>query len=650
MGVETPKYRVAFTEGPERPGHGRAVRRVHRHGRRGQPRAQQGQGARQHLRPRDAGRARLPPGREALSPSSARRSDGRAPASKDIAGAHRGQEDPHRPHPPAAGRQGDARAAGRHRAGPARHQHRRVHQGLQREDGRQGRPDHPGPDHRLRGSHRSRSSSRRRRPPTSCARRPASTRAAATAGRENVGRVTRDQVREIANDQDDRPQRQRRRGGDAPGRGHRPDRWASRSSARLASPRASGRADRRPPDVHPTRRGRPDTPTASTRNRTMAHGKKYLEAAKLVDRETDLRPGRGGRARRSRRARSASTASVEVASPPRRRSAPRRPDGPRHGRPPARHRQDRPRRRLRPGREGAGSAPRPGPTRSAREDLVKKIEAGWLEFDVALATPDTMGQVGRLGKILGRRGPHAEPEVGHDHVRPRARDPRGQGRPGRVQGRQGGHRPRRRRQGQLRDRPAGRRTWPRSSTRSTGPSRPAPRASTCSGLTIASTMGPGIRVDVPGAARGRRRGLSRPAPRPYAATASGASSGRASPDNRRQTDRRRQPAPADRRDRSHRSGTGRSGLDPSDRTDRPQRPTGTTTSTPRQDRATSAVDAPLQTKDRRRGGSRVRIRPDARTHRRAPAARTEREVTHADRGQARDGRRAARRDSPAARR
>ena len=67
MGVETPKYRVAFTEGPERPRHRRAVRRVHRHGRRGQPRAQQGQGPRQHLRPRDAGRARLPAGREALT-------------------------------------------------------------------------------------------------------------------------------------------------------------------------------------------------------------------------------------------------------------------------------------------------------------------------------------------------------------------------------------------------------------------------------------------------------------------------------------------------------------------------------------------------------------------------------------------------------
>src|SRR5207247_11371609 len=38
------------------------------------------------------------------------------------------------------------------------------------------------------------------------------------------------------------------------------------------------------------------------------------------------------------------------------------------------------------------------------DDLIKQIEADWLGFDVAIATPDVMGKVGRLGKKLGPRG------------------------------------------------------------------------------------------------------------------------------------------------------------------------------------------------------------------------------------------------------
>jgi len=142
----------------------------------------------------------------------------------------------------------------------------------------------------------------------------------------------------------------------------------------------------------------------------MAHGKKYLEAAKLVDHDRVYSPEEAAEL-----ARQTSFVAFDATIEAHLRLGvdPRHADQMVRGTVVLPHGTGKVVRVVVFAQgEKALEALRAGADEVGAEDLVKKIEAGWLEFDVALATPDSMGLVGKLGKILGRRGLMPNPKAG----------------------------------------------------------------------------------------------------------------------------------------------------------------------------------------------------------------------------------------------
>ena len=130
------------------------------------------------------------------------------------------------------------------------------------------------------------------------------------------------------------------------------------------------------------------------------------------------------------------------------------------------------------------------------DDMVAKIQEGWLDFDAVVATPEMMKSVGRLGKVLGPRGLMPNPKTGHGDLRRRQG---GQGDQGRARSSSASTRP------AIVHAPVGKVSFgpekllenAKTLIDSVIKARPAAaKGRYVKSIALSSTMGPGVRVDL----------------------------------------------------------------------------------------------------------------------------------------------------------
>ena len=238
-------------------------------------------------------------------------------------------------------------------------------------------------------------------------------KASQTPRKEKAGRSPRTQVREIAEqkmpdlnaiDLDGAMARWRAR----------PARWASRSSDDRGRARRydlAGGPDLTAGARTEGARGATGASDPTKRSARWQARKKYTDAARRFDREPPPRPGRGAGAGQdpgdprtsTRRSRPRSAWVSTRARPTRCSGAPCRcPTAP--GKTCGS--------RCSPHGDARAGAEEAGADVVGADDLVARVEGGFLDFDVAIATPDLMGQVGKLGRTLGPRGLMPNPKTG----------------------------------------------------------------------------------------------------------------------------------------------------------------------------------------------------------------------------------------------